>query len=91
VRRCHDERRFRGIFVATARLLRAGDQVTVSLNAEGDAPPLEALAEVRWCRPFEELARQPTGVGLRFIDTPLRAALLTNELRRTLGPSPSAR
>jgi hypothetical protein len=51
-----------------------------------DAAPVEALAEVRWCRPLEDLDDQPAGVGLRFIDTPLRAALLTNELRRSLPP-----
>ena len=47
---------------------------------------IEALAEVRWCRPFVELDDRPAGVGLRFIDTPLRAATVASALRR----SPSA-
>ena len=72
-----------GVFVATTRLLRAGDRVTVTLTMRFGAAPVEALAEVRSCRQLEELG-EPAGVGLRFIDTPLRAAMLTNELRRSL-------
>ena len=75
-----------GVFVATVRLLRVGDRVTVTLQMESDAAPVEALAEVRWCRSFVELDDEPAGVGLRFIDTPLRAALLTNQLQRSLSP-----
>ena len=75
-----------GVFVATVRLLRVGDRVTVTLQMQGDAAPVEALAEVRWCRPLEDLDDQPAGVGLRFIDTPLRAAILTNQLQRSLSP-----
>jgi uncharacterized protein (TIGR02266 family) len=75
-----------GVFVATVRLLRVGERVTVMLKMKGDAEPVEALAEVRWCRPLEDLDDLPAGVGLRFIDTPLRAAILTNELQRSLRP-----
>jgi hypothetical protein len=60
-----------------------GDRVTVTLKTKGDAGPIEALAEVRWCRRFVERNDLPPGVGLRFIDTPLRAAILANELRRS--------
>jgi uncharacterized protein (TIGR02266 family) len=70
-----------GVFVATVRFLGVGERVTLALEIPGDAAPVEALAEVRWCRPFTELDDQPAGVGLRFIDTPLRAAILANELR----------
>ena len=73
-----------GIFVATVRAIDVGAKVTVKLGSRGDDQgPIEALAEVRWCRPFVELNDQPAGVGLRFIDTPLRAAVLANELRRS--------
>lgn len=72
-----------GVFVATVRPLGVGDRVTVALRIKGDAGPIEVLAEVRWCRPFVELNDLPAGVGLRFIDTPLRAAILANELRRS--------
>lgn len=75
-----------GVFVATTRLLRAGDRVTIALKVKFDAAPVEALAEVRWCRFSERLDDEPAGVGLQFIDTPVRAALLTNELRRSLLP-----
>jgi|tagenome__1003787_1003787.scaffolds.fasta_scaffold20315988_1 Tfp pilus assembly protein PilZ len=76
-----------GIFVATTRLLRVGDRVKVTLKAhQFGAAPVEALAEVRWCRLSKELDDAPAGVGLRFIDTPVRAAILTNELRRALPP-----
>jgi uncharacterized protein (TIGR02266 family) len=76
-----------GVFVATVRLLRVGDRVTVTLKMKGDADPVEALAEVRWCRPLEDLDDElPAGVGLRFIDTPLRAAILANELERSRPP-----
>ena len=78
MRRGHEEHR-----------LSVGDRVTLTLKMKGDAVPIEALAEVRWCRPFEELDdRLPCGVGLRFIDTPLRAAILTNELWRSRRSEP---
>lgn len=72
-----------GVFVATVRTLGIGARVIVTLKLQGDAAPIEALAQVRWCRPFIELHDQPAGVGLQFIDTPLRATMLANELRRT--------
>jgi len=75
-----------GVFVATVRQLGVGGRVTVTLEMPGDSGPVEALAEVRWCRPFVEMHDQPAGVGLRFIDTPLRAAILANELRRSRPP-----
>jgi hypothetical protein len=33
------------------------------------------LGEVRWVRPFQDLDDRPAGLGLRFIDTPVRAAV----------------
>ena len=72
-----------GVFVATVRALGVGDRVTVTLTMQRDAGPIEALAEVRWCRPLVERSDRPAGVGLRFIDTPLRAAIFANELRRS--------
>jgi len=70
-----------GVFVATLRPLGVGARVILSLDLRGDAHLVEALAEVRWCRPFVELDDRPAGVGLRFIDTPLRAAMVTSALR----------
>ena len=72
-----------GIFVATGRDLGVGEQITVTIMTTDDARPIEALAEVRWCRPVVEPDKLPAGVGLRFIDTPIRAMLLTHELQRS--------
>jgi len=63
-----------------------GARVILSLDLRGDTQLIEALTEVRWCRSFVELDDRPAGVGLRFIDTPLRAATVASALRR----SPSA-
>ena len=70
-----------GLFVATVRPFDVGDHVTVSLTIPEDPEPVEAVAEVRWVRPFEELDDRPAGLGLWLIDTPLRTAILTWELR----------
>ena len=76
-----------GVFVATVRFLGVGERVTLTLEMPIDAEPIQALAEVRWCRPFTELHDLPAGVGLRFVDTPMRAAILANELRRSRRPA----
>jgi len=73
----------------TFKQIGVGERVTVTVQMRGDAAPVEALAEVRWCRPFVELDDRPAGVGLRFIDTPLRAALLAGELRLLHRPDAS--
>jgi Tfp pilus assembly protein PilZ len=77
-----------GIFVATVRPLNVGTTVTVKLIARADAAPIEALAEVRWCRPLVGLTDLPAGAGLRFMDTVVRNAILATELRlsRLSGP-----
>ena len=72
-----------GVFVATVRMLGVGSRVTVTLRLPGSGALVAALAEVRWCRPFVELEDLPAGVGLLFVDTPLRATILANELRRS--------
>jgi len=66
-----------GVFVATLLLRAVGERVGVRLRLPGDLEPVEALAEIRWCRPFQELDDRPAGLGLRFIDTPLRAVRIT--------------
>jgi len=70
-----------GVFVATMRSLPIGIRVTVTLTIPGDSDPVEALAEVRWSRPSQALDDRPAGLGLQFIDTPLRAAILVRELQ----------
>lgn len=62
-----------GVFVATLRSVPIGARLVVRLLIPGDAEPVEFLAEVRWARPFQELDDCSAGVGLRFVDTPVRA------------------
>jgi uncharacterized protein (TIGR02266 family) len=64
-----------GLFVATIRSLPVGSRVVVRFTFPGDREALEALGEVRWVRNFQDLDDRPAGVGLRFIDTPVRAAV----------------
>jgi uncharacterized protein (TIGR02266 family) len=64
-----------GLFVATLRSLPVGDRIVVKLTFPGDGGPIEVLGEVRWSRTFQELDDRPAGLGLRFIDTPVRAAI----------------
>ena len=76
-----------GLFVATIRSLPIGDRVTVRLSTtQGDPESVEALAEVRWSRPFAGSDDRPAGLGLRFIDTPVRTAILVSELQRSGQP-----
>jgi uncharacterized protein (TIGR02266 family) len=65
-----------GLFVATLRALPVGEHVIVSFAFPGDGVSLEVLGEVRWQRCFQELDDRPLGWGVRFIDTPMRAAIL---------------
>jgi hypothetical protein len=64
-----------GAFVATLCSLAIGERMIVTFRFPGDAHPIDVLAEVRWARTFQDLDDQPAGVGLKFIDTPVRAAL----------------
>src|SRR5450631_457513 len=48
-------------------------QTNANRPRPGERRPVDALAEVRWDRPFQELDDRPAGLGLRFIDTPLHA------------------
>jgi uncharacterized protein (TIGR02266 family) len=75
-----------GVFVATLRSYSIGERVAVRLAIPGDAELVEALAEVRWSRPFQELDDRPAGLGLRFIDTPLRAARVARIIRSSCRP-----
>jgi hypothetical protein len=77
-----------GVFVATVRLPGADERVTLSLETEGEAEPVDVLAEVRWRHLSVDVGDLPVGVGLRFIDTPLRTAIFISELRRSGRPPP---
>ena len=71
-----------GLFVSTTRLLAVGDWMIVRFMIPAASEPVEILGEVRWWRPFQDLADLPTGLGLRFVETPMRATELALELQR---------
>ena len=71
-----------GLFVSTPRLLAVGDWVVVRFMIPGATEPVEILGEVRWWRPFQDLVDLPSGLGLRFVETPMRATVLALELQR---------
>jgi len=77
-----------GVFVATVRLLGPDERVTVSLETEGGAELVDVLAQVRWRHLSFDVGDPPVGVGLQFIDTPLRTAIFLSELRRSGRPPP---
>jgi hypothetical protein len=77
-----------GVFVATVRLLGANERVTLSLETEGEVDWVDVLAQVRWRHLSVDVGDPPVGVGLRFIDTPLRTAIFLSELRRSGRPPP---
>ena len=53
-----------GVFVATDRQLRVGEQVTVELSLPGHVRPIPVGAEVRWIQTVDD---RPFGLGLRFL------------------------
>jgi Tfp pilus assembly protein PilZ len=71
-----------GLFVATPHVLTAGDWVVVSFTIPGATEAIEILGEVRWSRPYQDLVDIPSGMGLRFVETPVRAMALVLELQR---------
>ncbi len=71
-----------GLFVMTPRLLPMGDWVVVSFTIPGATEPVEILGEVRWSRPYQDLVDVPGGLGLRFIETGMRATVVALELQR---------
>ncbi|HLK89926.1 MAG TPA: PilZ domain-containing protein [Polyangia bacterium] len=71
-----------GLFVATPRLLPLGDWVVVSFTMPGATEAVEILGEVRWSRPYQDLVDVPGGLGLRFVETGVRAMVVALELQR---------
>jgi uncharacterized protein (TIGR02266 family) len=53
-----------GLFVATDRPFRFGDQVIAELSLPGHVRPIAVGAEVRW---IQMEADRPYGLGLRFL------------------------
>ena len=78
-----------GVFVAT--VICARRVKVVVLTIPGDSEPVEAVAEVRWSRPFEALDDRPAGLGLRFIDTPLAPRFWSGSCSAPASPTISDR
>ena len=53
-----------GLFVATDRQLRVGEQVAVELSLPGHVLPMAVGTEVRWIQMSDD---RPFGLGLRFL------------------------
>jgi uncharacterized protein (TIGR02266 family) len=71
-----------GMFVVAERPLAVGDQVTVRLSILDEADPIEIVAEVRWLRPAAASVARPAGMGLRFVEPLLQAAVFVRVLLR---------
>ena len=72
-----------GLFVSTSCRMAIGDWAVVSFTMPGASEPVDILCEVRWFRPYQDLVEVPGGLGLRFVETPVRAAVLALELQRS--------
>lgn len=71
-----------GMFVATPFSLRPGDRVTARLSILDEAEAVEIEAEIRWSRRTSDGDDKPAGIGLRFIDPLLEAAIFVRVLLR---------
>jgi uncharacterized protein (TIGR02266 family) len=76
-----------GVFVATRRVLPAGNRVTLTFRLPDDER-VEVDAEVRWLRAQRPIADdgRPPGMGLRFVATPIGAAASIQEFVRSREP-----
>ncbi len=71
-----------GMFVAAPCVLAVGRRVLVQLPILDKSDPLEIHAEVCWSRAVPESAQRPAGMGLRFTEPPLQAAIFVRVLLR---------
>lgn len=57
-----------GIFIATHKLRKIGEQLEFSLRLGDSDETLHGVGEVRWIRQYSETSDTPPGMGLRFIE-----------------------
>jgi len=69
-----------GLFVVTERGFTVGDRLALQVELPGRAA-ISTGAEVRWVREF---ADGTTGMGLRFVELPVDAAVAIQEVLRRL-------
>jgi len=78
-----------GLCLAVDRTLRIGDRLAVKFTLPNQGLPCSLTAEVRWVRD----EGQAGGVGLRFVNPPIAAAVAIHEFLREADPdlTPSSR
>jgi len=75
-----------GVFVATEREFRVGDQVIAELSLPGHVRPIAVGPEVRWVQ-LED--NRPYGLGLRFLRPSLGLTVAIHGLlQNVIGPRP---
>jgi len=57
-----------GIFIATHKLRKIGEEVEFSLRLGDSDETLTGIGEVRWIRQYSETSDVPPGMGLRFVE-----------------------
>jgi type IV pilus assembly protein PilZ len=70
-----------GLFVATDREFRVGDQVIAELSLPGHVRPIAVGAEVRWIQVEDN---RPNGLGLRFLRPSLGLTVAIHGLLQTM-------
>jgi len=75
-----------GLFVATDRPFRVGDQVIAELSLPGHVRPIAVGAEVRWIQMEDN---RPYGLGLQFLRPSLGLTVAIHGLLQNMtGPRP---
>src|SRR5579863_2884821 len=69
-----------GMFVATPRSLSIGARVMVRPSILDGVEPVEIEAQVCWSRRVTTERRSPAGMGLRFVDPMIHAAMFVRVL-----------
>jgi uncharacterized protein (TIGR02266 family) len=78
-----------GMFVATPRSLPVGARVMVRPSILDGVEPVEIEAKVAWSRRGAAERGQPAGMGLRFVDPMIHAAMFVRVLLHAGGPGAS--
>lgn len=71
-----------GMFVTTGRSLPLHERVVIRLSLVEESEPVEIAAEVCWRREVSQSDRRPAGLGLRFTEPLLEAAIFVRVLLR---------
>ena len=75
-----------GMFVATPRALPVGARVMVRPSILDGVEPVEIEAQVCWSRRGAAQGGKPAGLGLRFVDPMIHAAMFVRVILHAHGP-----